>query len=275
MKASVMFARFPFGRHDEPDVTDWLLETTLKAKADPRVGELHQWRIDDTPITMGRNKCLKEARKKGIDYLLMIDNDMSPDLQVPGAKPFWDTTFDFMLQHQEPCCVAAPYCGPPPIENVYIFRWTTCRTNDAQPDWQLSQYSREEAAQMAGICEVGALPTGLMLIDMRILDHLKPPWFYYEWTDATESEKASTEDVTFTRDLSLLGIQQYCNWDAWAGHWKRLCVQKPQIVHVNQIRQKFVDAVHLGAREEWRMTEVSKRNWKVPPRPVRANGAES
>ncbi|MEK0126623.1 hypothetical protein, partial [Bordetella pertussis] len=89
-------------------------------------------------------------------------------------------------------------------------------------------YSRAEASQFTGIGEVAALPTGLIMYDMRIFDMLEPkdenskPWFYYEWADKYQSEKASTEDVSATRDMSLVGQQVlgyspvFCAWDSWA-----------------------------------------------------------
>jgi hypothetical protein len=48
-----------------------------------------------------------------------------------------------------------------------------------------------------------------------------------------------------TRDLSLVGTQKlgynpvYCNWDAWAGHWKPKCVGKPQVVAAKDISNKL------------------------------------
>lgn len=253
MQVKVLFARFPGGACDHPDTTDWLVQTVIKAKADPRISQVMHWRIDDTPITMGRNRCLEEAKKVGADIVLMIDSDMKPDAYHSGcslpihvdpqAKPFWDTSLDFMLEHDGPCAVAAPYCGPPPQENVYVFKWGKRQSDHPNADMSLDQYSREESVPLAGIQEAGALPTGLFMLDMRALKAIPIPYFRYEWQDKTESQKASTEDVYFTRDLSLVGIPQYCNWDAWAGHWKRKCVGRPILMSVDSVRNEFRDAV--------------------------------
>jgi hypothetical protein len=259
-KVSVLFARFPFGGVDHPDTTDWLVETVLKAKADPRISAVHHWRIDDTPITMGRNRCLEVAKKAGIDYVLMLDSDMNPDAYCTGAlhalgcdsfaRPFWDSALNFALVHEGPCLIAAPYCGPPPGENVYIFRWATEQSHHPNADLRLEQYGREEAATRLGIEEVAALPTGLILIDMRALANLSPPYFRYEWTDSTESAKASTEDVVFTRDVSLSGVPIYVNWMAWAGHHKRKCVGKPNLLTSDAVRKELREALtRPGVRE--------------------------
>lgn len=269
MKVSICFARFPWHGAEHPDVTDWMMRTAIKAKQDPRISEIHNFRVDDTPITMSRNKAVEHAKRVRVDYLLMIDSDMSPDLPDQGvyARPFWDSTLDFMLQHHGPCCVGAPYCGPPPLSNVYVFRWANWQNPDVQPnpDMRLEQYSREEAAQRAGIERVGALPTGLILIDMRAFEKLKPPYFYYEWTDATQSGKASTEDVTFTRDLNLLGVPQYVNWDAWAGHWKLLRVDKPRVIYTDHVQEKYRQAVLADIRSNERLVMIGegRRNGAV------------
>jgi hypothetical protein len=248
MKIDVMFARFPYMNAECPDVTDWLLETVLKAKRDPRIGRVLSQRYDDTPITMTRNKAVADARREGVDFLLMIDSDMRPDCE-PDGKPFWDTSLDFALANP-PCIVAAPYCGPPPHENVYVFQFSGRMNETRNPSWALEQYTREEAAVRSGIERVAALPTGLMLIDMRALDRLRPSpdrgHFYYEWSDHTCSQKASTEDVTFTRDVCLAGVDIYCNWDAWAGHWKRHLVRKPRPLTVDAVRAQFADALRAN-----------------------------
>lgn len=267
MKFSVMFTRFPGNNSDHPDTTDWLVETVMKAKADPRISDVFRWRKTDTPIPMVRNQAVLQAKRAGADYLVMIDNDMKVDAflksnphrmgEDANAKPFWDSTLDWMLAHRDvPGVVGAPYCGPPPIENVYVFYWRHQQENHPEVDMILSQYAREEVANRSGIEEVGALPTGLVMIDMRVFNYLEPAWFYYEWTDKYESEKASTEDVTFTRDLSLQGMPCWCNWDSWAGHWKPKCVGRPTVMHIETVRQKFRDAVVLNMKADEKLVTV-------------------
>jgi len=242
-KYSVLFARFPFLNQECPDVTDWLLRTCDKARRDPRIDQVHHVRFDDTPVTMTRNRMIEHAKKLNVDLLCMVDSDMCPDCERDG-KPFWDTSLDFILSHTGgPCVVAAPYCGPPPQCCVYIFRWANWVNDPYWPDVRQEMYTREEAAIRLGFERVSALPTGLMLLDMRAIAKLKPPYFYYEWRN-NYTEKASTEDVTFTRDMALIGsVPIYVNWDAWAGHWKRYLVKKPKAIFVEDVQDKYVEAV--------------------------------
>jgi hypothetical protein len=64
---------------------------------------------------------------------------------------------------------------------------------------------------------------------MRIFKNWKPPFFYYEF-NADCTNKDTTEDVAFSRDLLVYGFKGYCNWNAWCGHVKSKTVGKPTLV---------------------------------------------
>lgn len=270
-----MLARFPGGGVESAECSDWVTETILRLKDDPRVDwdKTQRFRISDTPITMGRNRAVKCALEAKVDFLLMVDSDMSPDLPVPGAKPFWPNAFDFALRHYSagPCSVAAPYCGPPPFENVYVFRFANAQSDHPDPDHRVEQFSREEAAARTGFESVAALPTGLILFDMRAFRALPPKdgegWFRYEWTDQHATHKASTEDVVLTRDLCLLGIPQYVYWDAWAGHIKQKVVGKPQVITADMVAANYRAAVLKGNHSLDRVVHVNEGVPRVPPPP--------
>jgi hypothetical protein len=253
-----MLCRFPGGNSEHPAEVDWVLNTTLVCHADRRVESLHHWHLNDTPVTMSRNRAIKEALRHGIDIVLMVDSDMGPD-QVDPSKSFWLRALEFMARrwHEAPTVIAAPYCGPPPHENIYIFRWRKYQSDHPGPDYRLDQFTREEAAERKGIEAVAALPTGLIAIDMRIFSgfevggqviKLPLPWFYYEWKDAEQTEKASTEDVTFTRDVSILfgahGLETvFVDWDCWALHFKTKGVGKPQTINPGSLARLFKERV--------------------------------
>lgn len=273
LKLTVCFATFSYGGNggvssECPQVGRWLARAIMAAKAEPRIGEVCDIDLCDTPITMNRNRAVKQARQMGADILVMVDSDQAPDMLLghdPVAKPFFESSFEFLYKHwpKGPAVVCAPYCGPPPHENVYVFRWATFETGHPDMNCRLEQYRREEAAQFTGIWNVAAQPTGLILFDLRAFDLIDPPWFYYEYTDEFETEKASTEDVTCTRDISMHGIMKlgynplYCNWDAWAGHWKPKMVGKPTIIYVDEVTEKFAQAVRIGRKSTERLTKPS------------------
>lgn len=247
MKASLLIARFPFGAVEHPESANWFAKTLAQAKASEHISNVSTVEVDDTPITMGRNRVLRQAQLQGHDLVLMLDSDMHPDLPYPGFQPFFPTALNLLMNHAGPCVAAAPYCGPPPVENVYIFEWSNGETKNPNVDHSLQQVSRDDACRRKGIQEVAALPTGVMLIDVRGLKKLPAPWFEYEYADPPyNTKKASTEDVFFTRNLSLIGVPQYVLWDSWAGHYKRKLVMKPAPPTTDEMRQQFKDAIANG-----------------------------
>jgi hypothetical protein len=261
-KYSVMIARFPYGGYELTECVDWLVGTVIEMKGDARVGEILRKKIGDTPITMTRNDVCRAAQKAGADFILMLDNDVAPDhhLNLPGAKPFWASSWEFLLNNhspENPAIVAAPYCGPPPSENVYVFRWRNRRSRVAHAEFQLEQFTREEAAERTGIEEVAALPTGLLLMHTSVLEHAPVPWFEYEYTDRYQTHKATTEDVYFTRNVSTRGVPVYCNWDAWCGHDKRNIVGRPFPATIDLVRSEFAKSRKiLGRVDRPRMLDV-------------------
>jgi len=284
-KFSIGFCTFSYGGNggissEVPDVREWMIPAISKLSQDSRVSSTQVWNLSDTPITMTRNRSVLMARQYGVDVLVMVDSDMKPDMYSgsPDAKPFIESSFDFLVDHypKGPVVIGAPYCGPPPNENVYVFRWQAHQSFNANPDFKLEMYDRDTGAKLAGIQECAALPTGLIMYDMRAFEVTEPktpadnPWFYYEYPDKYQSEKSSTEDVTMTRDLSLAGTQKlgynpvFCNWDAWAGHWKPKCVGKPQIVQAQDISAKLKQCWEADYDASVKLVDLRPK-WSVKP----------
>lgn len=285
-KFNIGFITFSYGGNggissEVPNIREWMTPAVVDLSRDPRIDQVRIWNLADTPITMTRNRAVLQARSYGIDILVMIDSDMHPDNLAgqPGARPFLQSSLDFLIDHYSkgPVVIGAPYCGPPPHECVYVFRWQNMQSEHPGPDYQLEMYDRHTASSMTGIKPCAALPTGLIMYDMRVFDITEPktpndkPWFYYEWTDHYAAEKASTEDVTMTRDLSLAAAQKlgyspvFCNWDAWAGHWKPKCVSKPVVITPEQVSEKLRTAAEAGV--VGKLVELPKATWLPQPSP--------
>jgi len=252
MKATIMIARFPGSNQEHPESTDLYVDLLRRADKDPRVDQVLLWKMADTPITMSRNRCVREAIQAGVDFLFMIDSDMG---RMGGQKPFYDVAMDFLFRRETPAIIASPYCGPPPQSCVYVFAWHNHQNPEMHvgEDFHLRMFDRHEVANRAGIEEVAALPTGLIAIDMRLFTgfispktgqktQLPPPWFEYEWTDKFQTHKASTEDVYFSRNASLLGCPNYVAWDCWSTHHKEAAVTKPINMTVADVSKEYFDA---------------------------------
>ena len=293
-----------------PAVMMYLMDLIPKLQRDKRISGIVHKDFCDTPITMTRNESVLWAREKQCDVLLMIDSDMHPDIHLgePGTEPFWNSSFDFLYNHWDkgPVCIGAPYCGPPPIEKSYTFLWENSESDDPGDNLKLRGMSRDEAAIRGGIEAVAALPTGLILWDMRCFELTAPKpqdaikritkewlerigkrpfltevdictmvqsifnektqaensWFYYEYTDEFQAQKASTEDVTVTRDISIAGMWRlgynpvFCNWNAWAGHMKQKIVGKPRRLTVDTVAEKLRRSAREGIEADQRVVNL-------------------
>ena len=275
-KLNIMFAFFPYtgnstGKSVVFELLPWWGETFYKMKAAEafrdRIGRVSLWEKADTPITMTRNLAVKVAQESKADVLVMLDSDIHPDVHLgcdPDAVPFFDTTFNAIYDHWDkgPLVIGAPYGGCPPHENMFVFDWTATGNIGDESPFKMRQYERQEAQQMSGIQECAALPTGMIMYDMRCFDLMKRPYFYYEWKDDNQSEKTSTEDVTNTRDISLTWMMRRgynpvrCAWSCWAGHKKVWTVGKPTKCTANRVAKTLRDAILEGVEADEKIVDA-------------------
>lgn len=317
LKLDVLICHFPYGgnggfQSEHPAIRRWEVETVLKMKADPRIGVVDSIDLADTPIPMTRNKAIRLAQQSGKHLCLMVDSDQDPQRHAGESwyKPFWDVAFDEIHAHyqQGPLVIGAPYCGPPPRENVYVFQFESnmSQLGIDESIVRLEQYTRSHAAMMTGIGEVAALPTGMILFDMRVFDIYKPSskprrqvlrdlrdgtisinqaeielmegWFHYEWKDGYCDEKASTEDVSSTRDLGLacaaaLGYNPLrCAWDSWIGHNKPWNCGKPVYYKVENVAESFKSVMQRNESVDDRIVDLRSTLAQFPTYAPSENG---
>ncbi len=301
-KLKVGFAFFPYGgnggtRSEVPDIRNWIVRTIKAAISDPRIEDVSDSEdFSDTPITMTRNAAVEWAKAIGLDVLVMVDSDMAPDLYFrkdPAAKSFFESSFDFLYKNWEsgPRVVVAPYCGPPAHptdgghECVYVFHWENGHSGHLPSSFKMQAYTRHEAAVQTGISNIDTGPTGLSMYDMRIFGVIPHPYFDYEWEGegkqcgechqtipGPRSHKASTEDCYFFRNVAINGCVTlgynpvFCNWDAWAGHWKPWCVGKPQIIPSDGVGRHLRFAIENDVKTDTKVAQygnVSQAELKV------------
>ena len=279
-RKSLLIVRFPGDGTERQECVDWLVNCAWAWKDSPDIELLPPVRLKDTPIDMVRNLAVMKAKKMKADYLVMVDNDIEPDYQCgrsgnttdfnPEAKQFLASSIAFLEKLDRPAIIAAPYCGPPPESPVYVFDWEWTGDVEGDGDFKgkLAMIPRNDAAHRVGIQQVAAIPTGLVLIDMRVFETLPAPWFYYETATKEWTKKASTEDVTFSRDAAICGIPVYCNWDAWCRHWKSIGVGKPLRASVDIVHPKIQKIVAEGFQRGDRYSAVSTEpewpGWLTP-----------
>lgn len=277
---SVMFATFPYAGNSTGtslnwQTSEWLTRTFVRLKTEEkftsRMHALGMEKYADTPITLTRNKSVRDAREQGFDVLVMVDSDMGPDCRLgsdPEAVPFFDTAFDAIYSHYDrgPLVVAAPYGGCPPHENMFVFTWAAMMNGGGEAPFELRQFTREEARSFSGLHHAAALPTGLIMYDLRAFDYIDPPWFQYEWTDEYQTQKASTEDVQNTRDIGV-SIQRHlgynpllCAWSSWAKHYKVWGVDKPAGFTVEDVSATLANALQKDVRRADRVLDFGAVN---------------
>ena len=249
------------------DVLGWTGSLYHRLAGHPRLADngVGVGKIVGYPTDRARNLCCKTAKDNGYHFALMLDDDMCPDLGLSNtvhrdssAVPFLPGALDFALDHDDrygkPCVVGAPYCGGPPEQRVMVMRWRE-KVPDSPPDQagvSIESYTREEEAQESGFVRVAGLPTGCLLVDLRALDVIPPPWFSYEWADPPfNTQLASTEDIVFTRNAHWMGIPQFAAMSSWAGHWKRYLTGKPKAAPLDTLPRSLHRAVLSGL---WRST---------------------
>lgn len=303
-KLDIFIACFAYGgnsgiSNEHPSTREWMCETLAWMRDDARVGKVFTRTYNDTPITMLRNRAVEDARREGCQLLLMLDSDhdFMHHASAPWYKPFFPEAFGKIHDHYAtgPLVIAAPYAGSANCgENMFIFLWQDQGPRGNETTFSLEQYTRADAALMSGIQPVAALPTGMILYDMRIFDALdvnrkskrqvleefrdkkinleealrciQDGYFYYEWTDHTASDKASTEDVAATRDMSLIGQLVYgynpvmCAWDSWIGHVKPSVSGKPKVFTVEQIGGVLKRVVLDGTSCRDKIVRVENKN---------------
>lgn len=258
-KVSIMIARLSYSGLERVEIGNWLVQTAIALHEHPRVSNCFHKIETGYPTPRVRNKCLKICREKGIHFLVMIDDDMVPDVHSPGAAVGYDhlpkyrdqqnflpSALDFALEHPGPCVIGAPYCAGPPEERVLVSRFREKQSdcpNAPVGGLKLECFSRDEAAERTGFEMVSALPTGLILIDLRVLDVLGAPWFDYEYADHHQTELASTEDTVFSRNALYLGVPQYCAWGSWAAHIKTKPVGRPRKYPIAAVPAQVTQAI--------------------------------
>lgn len=246
-KWKIMLARFPYGGTERTEIVDWTASAAVWAARQADIdGGLKVWRISDTPVTMCRNMAVKVAQESGADILVMIDNDMAPD--IDRTHPFLPSAFNFIKSrwNMAPTIIGAPYCMSAPSYAPVMGTW---RTHCEGAELRAAIYNREEAAAFTGIQPCSLQGTGLMAIDMRIFNgfevngevvKLPPPYFYYQYKDVTNTEKSATEDMVFSANATLLFAKHgleigFVDWDSWSYHVKTEFIGKPKQMTVFQV----------------------------------------
>lgn len=195
----------------------FLFDLGCKLSTHPLIAKVSQAVLRSSRIAMNRNLLVKSAIEDGVDFLLMIDPDMAPDMYVDhcsGALSFIESSLQHLVENPFGI-IGAPAVGEPPDMKVNVF------VNG--PDGvgrRMTHAELLERVQDPRIEDVVAMGTGLMLIHMPIFCHLQQPYFQDEYTDNTFTELKKSQDIVFTERAHMAGIPVWCNYYSFSGHVK-------------------------------------------------------
>ena len=171
------------------------------------------------PLDVARNFIVRESQRRKADVLIMLDADADP------AEGTFEALRDAALA--EPCIIAVPYCSGSGHVCVYL----------PLPDGSPGEMpiGVADAVQRTGLHCVANVGTHCVAYSVPIFDRVPPPWFE-QGCDETRSLLLETEDCIGHRRLREAGVPVYCHFDFWAGHWKEVRKDKPEVLTPEQLR---------------------------------------
>jgi hypothetical protein len=231
----------PTGWHlESPRVSPFMLRLGwYMGRHEPMV-PIHDANQSDSRILMIHNWSVEQARRNGSSHILFLDPDMDPH------SLWWEWAWKFSQLHPG-SVLAAPYCGGGADHPVQVF----IQSGELMP----MRINRGYAAGLAGVWEVEAIGTGLMLVDMTVFDRLDHqrgpngetiPYFNDVFTDEKKVEKSGTQDGFFCARVRLAGIPIYCNFDLWSEHQQFEMVGRPRQHPVSEGLPGGLDSSAIG-----------------------------
>lgn len=215
-KVNVCIVRLAYGMVEHPAVGDFLWTTAVATCRDSRIENTVNLWLDHAPVYAARNLAVKAAKAHQAHFLCMIDaKDMHPQF-FPQAPQFWDKAFDFAYCSSQPCVISAPTRLRNGMVNIHKERVDSTGKH-------LVMQRPAECEHKRGMEQVPGAGSGLMLVDMRVFDSLKPPYFDFAY-DPDKCHVLAGEDIAFTSRCTEAGIPVYAAWDCRAGHWKEALI---------------------------------------------------
>lgn len=148
----------------------------------------------EKPISNNRNKIVQSFLQSDCDYLLMIDNDIVPPLDIINLA-------DFQKDVISPVCFM--------YQKHLIVPLILRRAKDGQ-------YSPLDYKGHEGLVEVDAVGTGCIFISRRVLEKIRAP-FLNEYD--LDGIKKIGLDLAFCRKAKAEGFKIFCHLDYVCEHW--------------------------------------------------------
>lgn len=174
-------------------------------------------------IHVCRNQAVDDAREFKATHLMFMDPDIVVDAYVglkSWAKRWWPEAWKSAIGDRKQAVLGAPYVGQAGLVQVF--------------DLNRQRFQADDVSTRSGWERIGAIGTGLLLIDMKVFDRLdetgeKMPYFADAFEDWRQAKMIATQDLFFCERCRKAGIPIYVNWDCWCAHWQNQPVLSPRV----------------------------------------------
>lgn len=161
-----------------------------------------------------RNRIAKRAMDGGHDYLMMVDNDVTPPK---------DALLN-LIEHEVEC--VSGYYLHRNSDNMPSDRTCVCKrfAEDWMPYFNYpleSEYTKDELSELREngeyLVEIHGGGMGCVLIKTEVFERLKYPW--YKWVNYADANRGSlSEDLYFCEQLKKRGISRHVDTRVACGH---------------------------------------------------------
>ena len=156
-----------------------------------------------------RNALVRHFLTTNKEYLLFIDSDTIPEVDVPEIllkhkKPIVGGLYNLLMTDKNGQMVSRPSGFSLIIEGRPLHEGVSVRPK-------------------TGLQRVSITGTGIILIHRDVFSKIEQPWFEYSWKDK-EHIVFDGEDVYFCKKCEKVGIPIYCDTDAIGLHQKSILI---------------------------------------------------
>ena len=159
------------------------------------------------PAAGGRNLVCKVAQERKADWILMVDNDMSPPNNLLDMLDSVTDDMDIVL----------------PVFHM----WDGDEKGTVKVVWSplssKEQMTQEELSATEWL-ELQSAGTGCIFIRTRVFEKLPYPWFAYEYNE--HGVQTGTEDIPFIQQARKYGFRVWGNTRFNVGHYRSVDLSK-------------------------------------------------
>lgn len=182
--------------------------------------------IGDLFVALAREKIAEEAQRMGLDYLFMIDDDMTGPADL----------FERLYRHKKDIVAPLAFSRFPPHKPV-VYRikhgYDPIEAKDYFINYSCYDYPKDT------LFHCDAVGFGAVLIDMKVFESLPKPWFMVM--------TGMGEDIYFCHRAGKAGFRTFCDTATKLGHMG-VRNEITEETFLSTANQEMLLAVHGGDR---------------------------